>query len=148
MVKIVVALILLVAFSSCDNSVTNMYANLESTSRNMVFVFPQEHPGKQLMENNCYLCHNPKTSEENSVAPPLKLVKQAYMTDFIGKEEFVGNLVLWIKNPKYETSKMPNAVEEYGLMPYQFYPENTLRQIATYMFENEIEAPEWFKKEY
>ena len=33
-------------------------------------------------------------------------------------------------------------------MPYQFYPENTLRQIATYMFENEIEAPEWFKKEY
>lgn len=146
MVKIAVALILLVAFSSCENSVTKMYTNLESTSGNMVFVVPQEHPGKQLMENNCYLCHNPKTSEENSVAPPLKLVKQAYMTDFIGKEEFIGNLVLWIKNPKHETSKMPNAVKEYGLMPYQFYPENTLRQIATYMFENEIEAPEWFKK--
>ena len=43
---------------------------------------------------------------------------------------------------------MPGAIKKFGLMPYQFYPENTIRQIADYMFDNEVEKPEWFEAHY
>lgn len=106
----------------------------------------QENPGKTLMENNCYLCHNPKTPKEKIAAPPMILVKASYLKDGNGKEKFIDDMVSFIKNPNENNSKMPEAIKEYGLMPYQFYPENILRKIAEYMFENEVDTPDWLIK--
>lgn len=134
-------------FIGCNPQVKSSYSGIGKDLGDLALAnIPQDHPGKLLMENNCYLCHNPKTSEESIIAPPMIVVKDSYMTKDINKEEFIDNMVSFIKNPTEETSKMPNAIEEFGLMPYQFYPENTLRQIADYMFDSEIEVAEWLKR--
>ena len=43
---------------------------------------------------------------------------------------------------------MFGAVKRFGVMPKQAFPEETIKQIADYMFEFEIEQPEWFDKHY
>lgn len=108
----------------------------------------QDHPGKQLMENNCYMCHSPKATEENMIAPPMVAVKMHYLSEDTSKEDFVNGIVAFLKNPSEDISKMPGAVKKFGLMPYQFYAENTIRQIADYMYEYEIDEPTWFENHY
>ena len=53
----------------------------------------QEHPGKQLMENNCYACHNPKSTEEALIAPPMVAVKMHYISEDTSKEEFIDTMI-------------------------------------------------------
>ena len=133
---------------SCNTNNQNEYLAMADTTGFSEMDFIQEHPGRKLMENNCYACHNPKSSEENMVAPPMIAVKIHYISEDTSKEDFVNNLVEWSKNPSVETSKMPGAVKKFGLMPYQFYPEGTIRQIADYIYDNSIEEPEWFEEHY
>mgnify|MGYP000235821493 CR=1 FL=1 len=38
----------------------------------------QTHPGKKIMETECYICHNPKASEANMIAPPMIAIKTFY----------------------------------------------------------------------
>ena len=131
-----------VLFSSCNVKQNNEYLAINEGSSFSEIEITQEHPGKKLMEDNCYLCHRQKAAQERMVAPPMAAVKMYYLTERTSKEEFTNEIVSFVKNPSEETAQMPGAVKEFGLMPYQFYPENTLRQIADYMFEHEIEEPE------
>ena len=82
------------------------------------------------------------------IAPPMIAVKMHYISEDTSKEAFVESFVNFLKKPSEEQSKMPGAIKKFGLMPYQFYPEETIRQIADYVFENEIEEPEWFDAHY
>lgn len=132
----------------CNTQDKKSYTDIQNVSDDLAMAKAQEHPGKKLMENNCYVCHNPKTPEENMIAPPMVAVKMHYIFEDTSKEEFIKAMVEWSKNPSEENSKMPGAVNKFGLMPYQFFPEETIRQIADYMYESEIEAPEWFEEHY
>lgn len=146
--KFVAISFLLFLVVSCNTDQRTEYiAVVESNNYSYGRIF-QEHPGKLLMENNCYACHSPKASEDNMAAPPMIAVKMHYISEDTSKEDFVNNMVNWCKNPSKETSKMPAAVKKFGLMPYQFYPESTIRQIAEYMFDTEIEEPDWFQEHY
>lgn len=142
-----IVLVSLLVLTSCKFEKEADYLAMNEVS-NDAYALLQEHPGKRLMENNCYVCHNPKASEEAMVAPPMIAVKMHYLSDDISKETFEQNFVDFLKNPSEAHSKMPGAIKRFGLMPYQFYPEETIRQIADYVFENEIEEPEWFEAHY
>lgn len=144
--KLAITLLSLVMLMSCGKPTYVAYTAIMDDSSEIAMAISQENPGKTLMENNCYLCHNPKTAKGSISAPPMILVKTRYLKNRSGKEEFIEDMVSFIKNPNEKSSKMPEAIKEYGLMPYQFYPENTLRKIAEYMFENEVETPVWYKK--
>lgn len=133
---------------SCNFNTQSEYVAMAENQDYTTIEMAQQHPGKKLMEINCYVCHNPKAAEESMIAPPMIAVKMHYISEDTTKEEFVAAMVEWSKNPSVESSKMPGAVKKFGLMPYQFYPENNIRQIAEYMFDNEIEAPEWFEAHY
>lgn len=122
------------------------YSAIESNLTGIAMGQTQDHPGKQLMEMNCYICHNPKTSKESMIAPPMVSIKKQYLSEVISKEDFVNDFVSFVKNPSEEKSKMPEAITNFGLMPYQFYPENTIRQIADYLYEYDVEEPKWFPK--
>ena len=145
-------LILLVILSSvlfaCNTHFEKKYSNIQSDSKDLAMNTPQEHPGKKLMENNCYVCHNPKTAQDKMIAPPFIAVKMHYISENTTKEDFVNAMIEWTKDPSKEKSKMPGAIKKFGLMPYQFYPAETIRQIGDYMFENTIEEPEWFQSHY
>lgn len=104
--------------------------------------------GKKLMSTYCYQCHNPNTSQESMLAPPMIGVKNHYMTEGITKEAFVADMLAWMKGPKEENSKMPHALEKFGLMNHQVYPDSVITTIAEYMYDNEVEQPEWYAKHH
>src|SRR5690554_4001 len=108
----------------------------------------QEHPGKKLMETNCYVCHSPTASIDDRIGPPMLAIKKHYLTEGISKEQFIEDIQNWIKNPNEEDAKMYGAVKKFGVMPKTPYPEETINQIADYMFDNDIEEPEWFEAHY
>lgn len=146
--KIFLTFFIAILLASCNTNIRNEYSAMNESDGYSKAEIVQEHPGKKLMEINCYVCHNPKTAEESMIAPPMIAVKMHYISEDTSKEEFVEAMVEWSKNPSEESSKIPGAVKKFGLMPYQFFPEETTRQIADYMFDNEIEEPEWFGKHY
>lgn len=105
-----------------------------------------EHPGKKLMEIYCYACHSATASHENRLAPPMIAVKKHYINSSTTKEEFISSIQAWIKNPNEEDAKMFGAVRRFGVMVKQPFPENDVKLIAEYLFENDIEQPEWFEE--
>ncbi len=146
--KLLVIFFSISLFTACNINTKSEYLAIAERAHYPAINSIQEHPGKKLMENNCYVCHNPKASEETMMAPPMIAVKMHYITEDTSKEEYIEDMVAWSKKPSEEKSKMPGAVKKFGLMPYQFFPEKTIREIADYMFDNAVEEPVWFGEHY
>ncbi len=108
----------------------------------------KEHPGKKIMEDKCYICHDATTSEDNRLAPPMIAVKMHYLKGGATKNEFINDFLDWSRKPTLEKSKMRGAVKRFGVMPYLSYPEEEIKQIADYIYDNEIDQPEWFEEHY
>ncbi|SFZ91449.1 hypothetical protein SAMN05428642_10272 [Flaviramulus basaltis] len=136
--------LLILIFVGCKNSEKENY----TTSINFLVEKTQTHPGEKLMKAHCYACHNATTSEENRVAPPMIAIKKRYIFKDTSKEEFINDMQQWIKNPTEENAKMYGAVKRFGIMSKMYYPENIIEKIADYMYDNEIEQPEWFEEHY
>ncbi len=104
----------------------------------------QEKTGYILMKQNCYICHMP-VSRDKMIAPPLFRVKEHYLPVFKTEKEFVDAIVKWAKNPSEELALMPGALRKFNTMPAQYHiSDDTIRIIAKYIFENEIEKPVWY----
>jgi len=104
--------------------------------------------GEKMLSSYCYQCHDPKAEEENILAPPMIAIKNHYITDSTTRDAFVADLVLWMGKPRVENSKMPDAIEKWGLMNHQMYPDSVIIGIAQYMYDYEIEQPEWYQKHH
>lgn len=95
------------------------------------------HPGQQLMENYCSVCHTPQSSSnKNRIAPPMIRIQEYYIDKNTSFEDFKKDFVDFLNTPSIEKAKMKGAVEKYGLMPYQRYPQEVLFQIAEYLYYN------------
>ena len=104
----------------------------------------KEDTGYILMKQNCYICHMP-VSKDNMIAPPLFRVKEHYLPVYKTEKEFVDAIVRWSKNPSEDIALMPGALRKFNAMPAQYHiADDTIRIIAKYIFENEIEKPVWF----
>ncbi|MDX1754124.1 MAG: DUF3365 domain-containing protein [Salinimicrobium sediminis] len=109
----------------------------------------QEHPGKKLMETYCYTCHSPTAPMmDGRIGPPMAAVKAHYLMSDPSGEEFVQQIVSFVEEPSADKSKMRGAINRFGLMPYQEFPDGTVEKIAEYIFEYQIEEPEWFAKHW
>ena len=108
----------------------------------------EEHPGKKLMEINCYVCHSPTATHQDRIAPPMIAVKRHYISSKTTKEEFKAAFQKWIENPTEENSKMRGAVRKFGVMPKTPYPTKTIDLIADYLFDNKIAKPKGFDKQH
>ena len=104
--------------------------------------------GEKMLSSYCYQCHDPRAEEANILAPPMIAVKNHYINENISREEFVADLVLWMGKPRLENSKMPDAIEKWGLMNHQIYPDSVIIGIAKYIYDNDIEQPEWYQKHH
>lgn len=127
---------------SCNNSDKKEYSAFEKQAQ------ANNHPGKKLMETNCYTCHNPTAGHDERIAPPMIAIKKHYIDDNTTKEEFIAAMQTWIKNPNKEDAKMFGAVKRFGVMPKQPFPEKTIEQIADYMYDFDIDQPEWFEEHF
>ena len=109
----------------------------------------QEHPGKKLMETYCYTCHSPTAPmNEGRIGPPMAAVKAHYLLNHPQKEEYVQQIVTFVEEPAVEKSEMPGAIKKFGLMPYQEFPEGSLEKIADYLYEYQVEEPDWFAEHW
>ena len=73
---------------SCNNPVNNKYIANTPSSERIKINTNNEHPGKKLMETNCYACHNPTTSENERLGPPMIAIKKHYISENTTKESF------------------------------------------------------------
>ena len=139
-------LILLMLFfvTGCKNESSTVKSNLEKSLSGQ----NTQHKGKQLMEIQCNSCHSPTASEDTRLAPPMIAVKRHYLTEDMSKEEFVEDILSWMQAPSVEKSKMLGAVERFGMMLKMPLKEEDIIQIAEYMYENKLQAPEWFEEHY
>ncbi|CAM4209071.1 DUF3365 domain-containing protein [Zobellia roscoffensis] len=101
------------------------------------------HAGQVILERECYLCHDPKTNMADRIAPPMEAIKRHYIDSTVSQKEFTEALIKWINDPETET-KMPVVHGEFGPMPYLPSRDESLTQIADYIYNNELERPEGF----
>lgn len=105
---------------------------------------------KKLMETHCYLCHSPSAPEnQGRIAPPMVAIKARYIDrEGYNKAEFIENVKAFVAHPTEDKALMYGAVKKHGLMPKQAFPEGSVEKIATFMFDYQIEEPEWFKSHW
>lgn len=101
--------------------------------------------GYQLLKNQCYACHSPISSSHDAIiAPPMAAVKWRYGRTYRTKKEFVEAVVSWSMNPDKDKALMRGAVDKFQQMPKQVFVEEDLKKIASYIYDHELEEPEWF----
>ena len=102
-----------------------------------------------LFKNNCYACHSINSkNHDNIIAPPMAAVKRRYKMNYTTREEFIEAMVNWAKDPSEENALMFGAVQQFKVMPKQEFKEEELIKIAAYIYDNEIEQPEWFEAHF
>ena len=145
--KIVYVLAILLVITGCKDAKNSEYTKADKTDTLDVIV-SESHPGKKIMETLCYTCHDATTTEENRLGPPMAAIKRRYLIGGQTKNEFTNDIIAWIAKPSLEKSKMPGAVDRFGVMPYLPAPEENIKQIAEYLYDYDIEQPEWFEEHY
>ncbi|MGB5498181.1 MAG: DUF3365 domain-containing protein [Maribacter sp.] len=145
--KIVNVLAILLVITGCKDAKTSEYTKADKTDT-LGVIASKSHPGKKIMETECYICHTPITSEASMIAPPMIAIKKHYINEETTKEQFQYDLVSWINNPSEEKSKMPGALKKFGIMPLQPFPEDKIKLIAEYIYDYEIDEPDWFEEHY
>ena len=98
---------------------------------------------KENIETVCYACHSPSASPDDRFAPPLEVAKRNYLSDTAGRDEFVEKMVQFVLYPTAEQSVLHSDVEQYGLMDPVGFSEDDVRAIAEYIYDNELEKPDW-----
>jgi cytochrome c553 len=105
---------------------------------------PSLMEGKNIVENECYICHDPQATESSVIAPPLFAVKSFYIGEKTTKKEFTRSLQDWLDDPRPDKVRMQGALRRFGIMPYQPYSKEAIARIASYLYEAEIPLPEWY----
>lgn len=139
---------LIIALAGCKDTKKTGYTPQTKTKESPTDIAVTEHPGKKLMETKCYICHSPTMAEGSRIAPPMVAIKARYGKDYDSKEEFANAIWAFVEKPTKENAKLKGAVKNFGLMPYQPYSEEEIRSISEFIFEYQIEEPEWFKEHW
>lgn len=101
--------------------------------------------GLDLLQKHCYICHSPESSSHDEIiAPPMAAIKMRYKMSYESEQEFVDAIVAWTMNPIEEKALMRGAVDRFKVMPKQLFDENDMRQLAIYMYQNDLREPTWF----
>lgn len=129
-----------VLVTSCSNQEQPLEINPEKK-------MDQSIAGKSLMENKCYSCHSSKVAKEYVLAPPMIAIKEAYNESYVNEEEFVKAFQQFLSKPTKNKAIMKEAVEKHGLMPYQGSSKEEIVMIAKYIYQNDIEKPNWWNNE-
>ena len=136
---------LLMIFTSCNKqkSSDDFNKNIAST------IESNDAEALKLFQQKCYACHSVATkSHDEIIAPPMIAVKKRYSMQYDNKEDFVNAVVAYASDPKAENALMIGAVNQFKAMPKQAFSEEDLKKIATYIYENKIETPEWFEEHF
>jgi hypothetical protein len=105
--------------------------------------------GLASLKTNCYSCHNPQsTSHDDMLAPPLAGIKFKYQNHYPERSEFIVKMSNFIHSPTSNNAVMRGPVRHFGLMPKVPLELEEIRQVVAYIYDNEMETPEWFSDHF
>lgn len=99
---------------------------------------------QELLTNKCYVCHSNKVSKGNMLAPPMIQIKEAYVEATSSRDQFIEQFVDFVSQPTRDKAILKDAVEQFSLMAYEGTKKEDLEQIAAYIYDQEIEVPDWW----
>ena len=88
-----------------------------------------------LLNGNCTTCHS---KSEPASAPSLQEIKNYYLKAHPSKNDFISAMSTWVKTPTLKGALMDEAIEKYGLMPELAFDIETLKSIASYIYEEDF----------
>lgn len=91
--------------------------------------------GGLLFNGNCTTCHFEKKTVS---APAVVDFRKVYLKAYPKKEEFVKNMIDFIKKPSPKKALMPKAIKKHELMPEIAFEEDTLNIIVEYLYETDF----------
>ncbi len=92
-----------------------------------------------LLHNKCVICHQKSDLQTKQLAPLVSEFSKVYKEKYKTKEEFVKALTAFVMQPDKAKALMIDALNEYNLMPKMNYNEETVKAIATYLYDNTAE---------
>lgn len=140
MAAIFIALGIIIVSNNCGQPNEKVASENEAVSNTAAY-----KEGLSIVDRNCIACHAPTAAMENRAAPPLAAVKAHYMESGTTEAEFIEQMSAFLLSPNVKNSKMPKAVEKFGLMPLSGYSNEQLVAAATYIYHADLEKPDWFE---
>ncbi|MGB0848829.1 MAG: c-type cytochrome [Thiolinea sp.] len=105
------------------------------------------HPGNKVYQSACMVCHVAKGKP--TIAPPIFAVKNHVIAEYPERDDFIQRVKSWVKAPNEEEALMRGAIRKFGLMPAMpQLSDDDLQAVAEYLFDTNMELPEWYKKHY
>ena len=139
--------VLIIAFGCRGNEQSKSNSENKNDNNNTLVATPNNDKAYSLLKKHCYICHLAPGDE--MIAPPMVRVKEHYLPVYSKKEDFINAIVKWVKNPNEDDALMPGAVRKFECMPPQAHiPEDTVRLIASYIYDNELEMPRHFMRNH
>ena len=99
---------------------------------------PEAIEGKALYPA-CHVCHN--QAMDPPLGPPMWGVQRRYKRNTLDNEDFVKSMVNFVKAPTLESAIHDEALSQLGLMPPMPLPDDMLKNIATYILEEQFPPP-------
>lgn len=96
--------------------------------------------GAEMMKNLCFSCHNPVTLGGVRVAPSMYEVRDVYFEKNSEEVSFVSMFVKNATNPSMENALMKEDIGKYGLMSNMGYDDETIEEIAKYLYKQKIDS--------
>ena len=142
-IKLAILTIAIVSLVSCrDKSFASIKINL-----NNIVQINDTINGLSILESKCYSCHSiSSNSHDEIIAPPMAVIKHRYLRSYSDKKDFVHAISRWVMDPKLENALMRGAVNKFKVMPNLLIDEKEATIIATFIFENDLNKPSWFKE--
>ena len=99
---------------------------------------PDAKEGKELYPA-CNVCHDQAMNPPKG--PPMWGIQRRYKKHSLDDEAFVKNIANFVKAPSLDLAIHDQAVKQLGLMPPMPLPDEMLRNIATYILEENFPPP-------
>lgn len=107
-------------------------------SMHVLALSPEAEKGKAQFAV-CDTCHNAALNPP--LAPPMWGVQRRYKMQAMDRQGFIDEMADFVGNPIADRALFTRAVTQFGLMPAMALPEEMLRNIAAYLWEESFEPP-------
>lgn len=88
---------------------------------------------------SCHGCHNPEL--DPPLGPPMFGVQRRYQRAYPTRQLFIENMAAYVRQPVQEKALMKEAVGQLGVMPPLPLPDEMLRKIVSYIYEETFAPP-------
>ena len=138
-------IVTIIIMSACTSSNGNQQEAQVSTFPDNKAEVLNSDKASSLLTTVCYACHNPSSaSHDEMLAPPLVGIKMRYMKASESRTNFINRMTAYVSDPKEESALMKGPIKRFGLMPKTALSEEEIKSIVTFIYDNELPAPDWF----